>query len=256
MFCPKCGVQIADAATFCPKCGARLKERTQGAAQPAAGAARPQASAASDAAPAHATPTAAVGHVGTQVAHGIQPIGIVAVVCALLTVLTSFLPWVSSSSTTQSLSSLASSLGLGASFQSSYTLAQMNELSADYHSYEKAAKDLSDLSDGVAHLNLDLSAGNAGGLSTDLSTASGLFAFVFYLWIVALIVLAIGVVLYLAKGRKPLMIVGLSLFVLLPIVVFGILSGTSDLAASGMGEILCLVAAIAGIGTTVVAKRA
>lgn len=228
MFCPKCGSQIADGAAFCPKCGAQLAQRIQ---KPAP--AGQQAAAAATAKP--------------KAAARLPVQAIVALVCAALVALSAFLPWVESDANTQQLSSLASSMGMGAQFQDSYTLAEFSDLADDYQSYERLEANVNSL-------------GSALGMRGDYSTsttsnAANLFNGIHGFWILALVLLVAGAILYLVRRNKALLVAGLAVSLGLALVVMYVVGeGTSDLSLSVTGPMLAIVASVAGLVSIGLAK--
>lgn len=247
MFCPKCGNQIPDGATFCPKCGAQLQSRVPGATQTSPATA--QRPAGKHAAPTHAAAvTKAAPKPPTAIATRFKPIAIVALICAVIAALSSFMTWAESSSGTRSMSALASSIGVGSQFQSTYSLSEFNDLASDYRSYQSLESSVNDLSSA-----LGMSSSHS---SSTTSNAASLFSGIYGAWVVVMIVLVAGIVVYAVWGKKVVLVLGFVAFALLTFVVMTVLGSGGDVTLGGAGSVVGLVAALGGLGCSIAIRTA
>lgn len=108
-FCPKCGNALAEGASACSKCGNKIK-------------------------------STGTGSVASEVMNSSQlpKVGIAAIVCAVLTVIFSFLPWFqaeSAASYTKGVSSFFGGMGSSLVFESSYSAWTASGLAETLSSY-------------------------------------------------------------------------------------------------------------------------
>ena len=206
---------------FCPKCGAQIANGAAfcpkcGAKLGAANVAMPASSPVTVGTPAPSKP---------DVSASLQ--SIISVACAALAIFSAFLPWATMEAATSAVSNAASFFGVGASFQKSYTLAQFSQLSSDWGSYR--------------------SVGVSGG---------EWFMLFFFVWLVALFLIAGGAVYYLAKrsaGGKRCMLVGLIVYAALAVFCMMAFGSSGDFTSDFTGELVCLFACDAGIVFAIVA---
>ena len=186
MFCNKCGNQLPDGVAFCNKCGNQLKPQQTTSVNQSAGVA-PQAQAQSYA-NANTVGTAVAPQGVTTTKSKITTAGIVGRIAAIIAAICMFLPWVSIPSL-NTLSGYAAQLGLGSSRNYDYTMIGLGE----------PLKKLSSL------------IGN--------NSLNGLYLFFMILWVVVLIILAIGIITsFTGKAKGGLLAVGCFLACALAIV--------------------------------------
>ena len=269
MFCPKCGAQLPDGAKFCGKCGARI---TPAEPVPDANSVTPTTVPVPDTTPApgmtvplpvsvasgptiHAKPRPRAKSSGHASAGGISvPRLIVAAVTAVALVLSFFTPAFKTDADVVSYSSFASDAGgfleslsgesLGASslqFKDSYSWAALGDFDNTYEQYAEMAAEAS-----------RLAASMSGSLSLDTSgrTVGPGTILVPVMWVV-LLVATVGILLYLLRGKKGLLVAGMILLVLADAVGLAI-GGISDGVLTGsaylvFGLILAIGAAAGGV---------
>lgn len=227
MFCPKCGSSIPDTAQFCGSCGNPIQQRT--ANTPAANV------------PASSTPS--LGALNT-VSVGGSKISIMQIATVVLTVLTmifALLPWFTPSKTVTSIGSAASQLG---SWGSALTGKNIN-----VPSFKDSYSAFDFLSLGQT---LDYYNASAGG--------SSVFGAFFGFWLLAMILLIVGLVLFLKKGKavKACLILGAVILFLDAICWFFMSMPLADggyATGSAINALICAILCIITIVFAIISKR-
>ena len=171
MFCPKCGNQIADGAKFCPKCGNAIA-----AAPVAATPAQP----APQTAPAASPVAAAPAHSAFDIAR------IVPAIPAVLAMVFACMPWII---VDQSVVSASNFVGGFAGFLTG-TASSAHSFAESYSAWQF---------------------GEAGRMLEYYGASSGagtLFTLLMIAWVVSMILLAVGIILQLASGKRSLLMTG------------------------------------------------
>lgn len=171
MFCPKCGNQIADGAKFCPKCGNAI------AAAPVA---------ATPVQPAPQTAPAASPVVSAPAHSAFDITRIVPAVPAVLAMVFACMPWII---VDQSVVSASNFVGGFAGFLTG-TDSSAHSFAESYNAWQF---------------------GDAGRMLEYYGASSGagtLFSLLMIAWVVSMILLAVGIILQLASGKRSLLMTG------------------------------------------------
>ena len=234
MFCPKCGTKVPDGSSFCPSCGNRIAAAPKAA--PAAASAYKAASTFKAAPAAVSAPKAAPSvsfhmPVKAQSSAAIVPVqGIVAVACAVVAAISTFMPWVTMSSTMTTATSIGSAFGVGSALHQSYALSEFSSLADVMKSY-----------------GLKLAIMGDSSLQQYATAVEGTF----FVWILGFALVLIGAVMLLmkrSKASKLILIGGLAIWIVLAFVCISIGNSVDVFVGSYDAEILCMVASAAGMG--------
>lgn len=239
MFCPKCGNQVADGAGFCSKCGHKF----EGAGSSPAGQANSRSAGATAAPGASVTSAIAPGASGLK----LKPVGIVAVVFAVLAFIISLLPWFETSYYLLSVGGMASG---AASLLGSQSMSSALAFDPEYCVWNLV---------GLAGTFSDyVSAFSSYGGSQAVGAASliTLFSWVcLLLWVVSVVFTVWGAITAFMKGSMGKLRVG-SVFMAITAIVFYIFAAamTTDTGTPTTMPAFCLIFSIVAFVLSFVAK--
>lgn len=243
MFCPKCGNQLPDNASFCGQCGNKI-ENAPAAANTATTAAAPATEVAAGAA-------GAASSVASS--SKLSPIGIAAVVIAIVAFLFSLPPWFEVSSLMSGVAGAASGLASGVSSflgGGSSSFGSMNVDDAySVWSLVGFSGSLSNMAQAYSSFG--------GSRMTGAATAASLLAWCcLILWIVSLASTVWGSITAFTKGKVGFVRTA-SIFMVITVIVFYIFAGAmgSDAGTANAMPVFCLLLSIVALVCSFTAKK-